>query len=97
MLTAPNGPSAGARRPGTLNDTPSQGAVRQPALRAPSGPTGRDRLRRSSKQPYGVEEHIYRSDNIMSWTDRPPLNSKHDEERLKLAASGLQAAALDEL
>ena len=30
----------------------------------------------------------------MNWTNRPPLNAKHVEERLKLAANGLQASAL---
>jgi hypothetical protein len=30
----------------------------------------------------------------MKWIDRPPLSDKHVEERLKLAASGLQASAL---
>ena len=30
----------------------------------------------------------------MTWTDRPPLRPKHIEERLKLAANGLQASAL---
>ena len=30
----------------------------------------------------------------MNWTKRPPLSAKHIEERLKLAASGLQAVAL---
>jgi hypothetical protein len=30
----------------------------------------------------------------MTWTERPTLGPKHIEERLKLAASGLQALAL---
>jgi len=30
----------------------------------------------------------------MNWTRRPPLSAKHIEERLKLAASGLQAVAI---
>jgi hypothetical protein len=30
----------------------------------------------------------------MKWIRRPPLSAKHIEERLKLAASGLQAVAI---
>jgi hypothetical protein len=49
--------STGARRPKSLDDTWAfRHVVREPALRAPSGPTGRARLRRPSWRPSGVAE-----------------------------------------